>query len=1142
MTLDLNTNIDNAQAGFRLTTLEVLNWGTFHDKIWTITPGGQNALLTGNIGSGKSTLVDAITTLLVPNRQIVYNKAAGAETRERSLITYVQGAYKNEKVGDSARARDVFLREAGRSYSVLIANFTNEGTGEKVALTQVLWTVKGSKVERLYLVGTKYLSVSADFSDFNHDINTLRRRLKGRNDVEVHTSFTRYFNEFRRRFGIKQPEALDLFYQTVSMKQVGNLTEFVRERMLGRTEIMEEIDSLVKSYAEADTAHQAVQSARKQLETLEPLMNADGKRKKTQASIRELNAVRNEIPRYFAYRKLLDLKRALSRVQSEWESNRDERATQQRHVTDIEKKLTRLNVLLSRNDLYQQLESVKHDIDNATQELDRRRTLADGYAADLERLCTSLENTSAYLPATNPQTFADQRRKFTERLQQTETDLVETEEERSRLYVDQKNAQTELREVEDELKSLRERPTLIPSRNLNIRAKLLAELQLEEEELPFAGELLRVKESARDWEGAIERVLHGLGLSILVADRHYERVSEAVNRLNLGGRVVYLRTLTHRGKNASQVGSRNLPTKVEIKGNTEHYDWLEQELTVRYNYECCENLEDFRRAARGLTRNGQVKANRMRHDKDDRFRIDDRKQYILGWTNLEKIAALETERERLAAEVARFTTLLYDLRTRGRALNERRDVLRDLVSRYPEFRPLDFAESSLRLQDLHRQRENMKAKSGELDTLETQIQATTSELKDVRARVTDLIKKTGGLENQTLQTADEMYRLLEEIDVPRPDVALDPANPDVPAIINAYRTVETSARTAPAGLEKLLAGHPTSDPTERQLLTRLDGEDGLITKQNKKLRTSEIRITRQMSDYRTAFPNDSRDFDDSLASLPDYHRRYETLKRDKLPQFEDQFRRLLREGTIQKMVMFRNRLDRYTREIDTKISSINEHLRDIDYDADLGTYVAITSERVNSSDITSFKQDLKACIANTISDGKDVYNEQKFQRVKQLLDRFRGTTETDRRWTARVTDVRQWYEFGADERYREDDKSKEFYTDSSGKSGGQKEKLAYTILASAIAFQFGLQVGKSTDRSFRFVVIDEAFGRGSDDSTRYGLELFKRLNLQLLIVTPLQKINVIEDYVAHVHFVDNPGGMNSRVRNISIAEYRTGKK
>ncbi len=75
-------------------------------------------------------------------------------------------------------------------------------------------------------------------------------------------------------------------------------------------------------------------------------------------------------------------------------------------------------------------------------------------------------------------------------------------------------------------------------------------------------------------------------------------------------------------------------------------------------------------------------------------------------------------------------------------------------------------------------------------------------------------------------------------------------------------------------------------------------------------------------------------------------------------------------------------------------------------------------------------------------------------------------------------------------------------------------------------------------RSFRFVVIDEAFGRGSDESARYGLELFKRLHLQLLIVTPLQKIHIIEPFVASVGFVHNPEGRDSQLRNLSIEEYR----
>ena len=113
----------------------------------------------------------------------------------------------------------------------------------------------------------------------------------------------------------------------------------------------------------------------------------------------------------------------------------------------------------------------------------------------------------------------------------------------------------------------------------------------------------------------------------------------------------------------------------------------------------------------------------------------------------------------------------------------------------------------------------------------------------------------------------------------------------------------------------------------------------------------------------------------------------------------------------------------------------------------------------------------------------------------------------------------------------------EHYADSGGKSGGQKEKLAYTILAASLAYQFKLDHrGKS--KTFRFVVIDEAFGRGSDESTRFALDLFQQLGLQLLIVTPLQKIHVIEPHVAAVGFVDNPSGSYSRLQSLTIEEYR----
>ncbi len=218
----------------------------------------------------------------------------------------------------------------------------------------------------------------------------------------------------------------------------------------------------------------------------------------------------------------------------------------------------------------------------------------------------------------------------------------------------------------------------------------------------------------------------------------------------------------------------------------------------------------------------------------------------------------------------------------------------------------------------------------------------------------------------------------------------------------------------------------------------------------------------------------------------------------------------------------------------------NESLVDVDYNP--GRFIRLEAQLTPNTEIRDFRAELRACTDDAVSgDASDQYSEQKFLQVSRIIERFRGRegqTDADRKWTRYVTDVRNWFLFTASERWRADDTEYEHYADSAGKSGGQKEKLAYTILAASLAYQFKLEWGSTKSRTFRFAVIDEAFGRGSDESTRFALELFRRLGLQLLIVTPLQKIHVIEAYVSAVGFVDNPSSRYSRLQTLTIEEYR----
>jgi len=169
---------DDTLSGFRLKTLQVFNWGTFDNRVWTLHLEGKNALLTGDIGSGKSTLVDAVTTLLVPAQRVAYNKAAGANTKERSLRSYVLGYYKSERNEASGKARPVPLRDHN-SYSVILGVFYNQGYDQTITLAQVFW-MKDSQgqPERFFVGAERALDIATDFGQFGSEIRSLRKRLR----------------------------------------------------------------------------------------------------------------------------------------------------------------------------------------------------------------------------------------------------------------------------------------------------------------------------------------------------------------------------------------------------------------------------------------------------------------------------------------------------------------------------------------------------------------------------------------------------------------------------------------------------------------------------------------------------------------------------------------------------------------------------------------------------------------------------------------------------------------------------------------------------------------------------------------------------------------------------------------------------
>ena len=1104
---------DDSRVGFRLQRLEVLNWGTFDRRVWRYEPDGRNGLLTGDIGSGKSTLVDAVTTLLVPAQRIAYNKAAGAEARERSLRSYVLGHYKSERNETTGSARPVALRDPS-SYSVILGVFRNEGYDQAVTLAQVFWFREPQgQPARLFVTAERALSIAEHFSGFGSDISGLRKKLRAIG-CELNDSFPPYGAWFRRRFGIEHEQALELFHQTVSMKSVGNLTDFVRSHMLEPFDVGSRIEALLVHFDDLDRAHQAVLKAKRQIELLMPLVEDGRRHAEIVDGIQGLREGRDALRPYFAGLKATLLERRLELLGQDADraDARIAHLDAQREAARNDQ--TKLEQALRENG-GDRLEQLTVDIRQREVEKQQRQKKAGAYAELLDSI--------GERPPGDEAAFIAQREAIGERDESLRSEVAGLENNEREDEFDLRKGREEHKALSSEIDSLARRKSNIDAAQIRIREALCEALSIDEEALPFAGELIQVREDERDWEGAAERLLHGFGLSLLVPDAHYKAVADWVERQHLGARLVYFHVRSPKPGQLASPHPQSLVRKLLIKPDTPQYDWLERELRQRFDLACCDGMEQFRREARAITRAGQIKDPSGRHEKDDRRRIDDRSRYVLGWSNADKLRALRDERERLEHRLGEIGKRISHMQQLRKQCQGQLEALVKLQV-FTHHSEIDWQGPAREIAKLTEERERLKGASDVLRELEGQLAQVRERLKEIEGDLGEAQSKRGEIRGKH-ETAQAQHAQAVEIRAQ--------ATPG-----DALLQRLDGWRAEALGDHQLTV--ESCDNREQDVRNWLQGR---IDAEDKRLSRLTERIINAMRGFKETFKAETAEVDVSLAALPEFERLMSGLQRDDLPRFEARFKELLNVNTINEIANFNAQLARERETIKERVDVINQSLQAIDYNP--GRYIRLLAQPSPDAEIRDFQQDLRACTEGALSGSEDEqYSEAKFLQVKAIIDRFRGReglAEADRRWMQKVTDVRNWFLFSASERWREDDAEHEHYSDSGGKSGGQKEKLAYTVLAASLAYQFGLEWGAVRSRSFRFVVIDEAFGRGSDESAQYGLELFRQLNLQLLIVTPLQKIHIIEPYVASVGFVHNEGGRESRLRSLSIEEYRAQK-
>ncbi|MCP4219554.1 MAG: AAA family ATPase, partial [bacterium] len=728
---------DPSAAGYRLEYMEIFNWGTFDKEIFRISPTGNNSLLTGANGSGKTTYVDALLTLLVPiKKHRFYNRSSGTEKKnERTEESYVMGAFGETQEEGKLHSQTLYLRPDKKSvYSILLASFSN-ADHKPITLFQARWFFNG-ELKKVYGICRANLTIESDFRPFDPRgewKKILKRRFprQGMKDViEFFDSAKKYGERLVKYFGMRSEKAMSLFNQTVGIKVLGNLDEFIRLNMLEPQEAEEEFLNLKENYQTLLEAHMQIEKADEQARQLRPIRDLAESIAEIQRQLKELETLRETAPVYFNRRLVEFVSTEIERENRSLKALVEKIGEAGSRLKDQEDRRTDLSIAIAADQTGQRIKEIERRLTRDEKDVTARKRRQEKYGklADVFNL-----------PPLPDETVFPENKENALAMKEKKNSDIETLNERH--YQVRKAADEEEKEfaaLEKQVRQLRGQKNKITGRVSEIRDEILRFVKAAPDEIPFIGELLKIKDSQKEWEPAIERLLHNFALRFLVPEKYYDAVNRYVNQNNLRGRIVYHRVRDEEFINTMLSKPKDsVMAKLDIKP-TVYRDWLENQLLRHYDYICVADVADFHKYKRALTIQGLIK-NKDQHQKDDRPEIINKERFVLGWDNKEKILALAQKAKELKKKIDENQKLLKQHLRQLRTLEKSRENLVKLLE-YDVYSEIDWQSAVTAIERLTREKKRLEETSDRIKQLRHELQEVEAQIKEQKKDHVQLLR------------------------------------------------------------------------------------------------------------------------------------------------------------------------------------------------------------------------------------------------------------------------------------------------------------------------------------------------------------------------------------------------------------------
>ncbi len=1052
----------------RLAELSVCNWGSFHG-LHTARIDPQGTLITGDNGAGKSTLIDGLMALLLSSKASFNMAAAQGDRSDRSLVSYIRGSHGTSH--DGAQTKINYKRE-GAVVTGLRAMYRADD-GSEITLAALFWNTKPTSVaadfKRIYLVAKRNLSLEELLKVFGEgEARQLKKALRDDPLVEPFDSFNDYQAYYRDCLHMDNRNAPNLLSRALGLKKIDDLTMLIRDLVLEPNQIREDARNTVREFDDLVATHNQLLDARSQHEKLGGLPEIENTLNECQRQIESLSAERDGLSIYFGeicadlwQQRIVQIERELTAVRQRLAELRRqgsdaEQQAEQRHADYVQAGGDRV-------------EAARDKLTQARRRLGEVSAAAGKYQKDAKAVGLN--------DVLGEELFLENQKQV-QSMQLSFKDQADT-------FIDAlTEAGRKLYEVKEKLEILQKQISGIeahPGSNIDfnyqkLRDDIVSSLSLDRDRLMFVGELIDVKQDQLSWHGAIERAIGGRRTALIVPEDCYRLVTRWLNDRHTGLNV----TVQVAGEVSGQAQFKADGYLRKLAWLEHPYrEWLKHYLS-RSDLHCVDSVKELNETPFSMTREGLFQYEKGRFNKNDRAPVDNRRSWQLGFSNKSRLAILKQDEQTLKTHI--------ELLDKGvRVARKNHDNCQSSVRLWQRLAEIQWDDIDVprwqhQVEQAQAALDNLTRSGSDLDKARQAWDEAKERLKAIQSDKDVTQKEEGTIENRLTEARSKLGQASRA------------------AASGLAEGVREVLQKRVAKLDALDIDRMTS--IEQQHRRDIESELGRV---NNKHQSAQNRATGIMSSFRTGWEVVAAEWGADMRSLPQYLEHLLQLEQEGLPALVEQFQARLTKCAMQSLAGIRSRMDSEREEINDRIETINRVLKRTEFRQ--GSHLKLRTKKDSYPHVDEFNRQLTRVLGKHNDDDEARF--QQLESVIEILDKASNPATANTLESQRLLDPRFQLSFFAEELDSENGDVRDVLHSSSGKSGGEKEAFAGTIVAASLAY---VLTPDGCDRPiYSTVFLDEAFSNTAEAVSRRVLRVFRELKIHVNLITPYKNLNLARE-------------------------------